>query len=376
MENGILLMVVYGLVSIFSYWLIKHNYTSYLVAIDSGKQRANKLKLSSIIIVAFLFTFVNWFATKILSNNILGSDRLNYSVEFSGLRSVLSPGLQFIFDIVKMAGGDIYLVFYLTTFITIFIILIAYRRSKLAGPKSIVLLLVSELVFFSFTGLKQSYAVAFSCLFFVNAIENKSKKGTIMCIIDVVLSILFHSTGYILVPLLVIIRSGKENKKRFYFIIAIAILSLVFLPNIAQFLNVRFGSYFPILSLKIKRYFGDVVAGADSRWYVIFKYVPFFHITIWGAANRKRLKYVIEEYDQLLLIAVISSLLVIYSIYSYWFQRFRYTFYFPVFLLYELIDRKEKLKENRIINDTIVIGGTLWVNVRKTLLIFKDFSGF
>lgn len=373
MINGILLIIIYGLVSIVSYLLIRQNYIIYSERIENGNK---KIKLLSIIFISSLFTFVNWFATKTLANNVLGSDRLNYSVEFLGTRSVQSPGLQFIFDIVKKCGGDIYTVFYVTTFLTMFFTLIAYRRSKLASPKLITLLLVSEYVFFSFTGLKQSYAAAFSFLFFVNAIEDKTKRGLILCVVDIVLAILFHSSGYILIPLLVILRIGRENKKRFYFITGVAVLSLIFLPNIMQFVSSRIGSFLPILSFKIEKYFGDATGGLDSQWSAIIKYLPFVYISILGVLNRKRFKYVISEYDSLLLAAVVGSLVVLYSMFSYWFQRFRYSFYFPVFLLYDLIDRNEELKGNRVINDTIVIGGSLLVTTRKILLIFKNFGAF
>lgn len=376
MTNGILMMATYGIVSVVSYLLIKQNYISYLLETNLCQQKANKLRISSIFIISSLYTILNWFATKIFSNNTLGSDRLNYSIEFSGVRSVQSPGLQFIFDIVKKCGGDIYSVFYITTFLTVFLTLIAYRRSKLASPKLITLLLVSEYIFFTFTGLKQSYSAAFSFLFFVNAIENKTKKGTMLCLFDIMLAILFHSSGYILIPLLVILRIDRDNKKRFYFLTFISILCLVFLPNIMQFVSARLGSFLPILSFKIDNYFGNSSGGLDSQWSAIIKYFPFIYISIWGMLNRKKFMYEIEEYDLLLLVSFIGSLIVLYSLYSYWFQRFRYSFYFPVFLLYDLIDRNEELKGNRIINDTVVIGGSLLVTARKILLIFKNFGAF
>ena len=376
MANGILLMVVYGLASTFSYWLIKRNYITYSENIDYGNPKAKKLRIFSIIAISSLFTLINWFATTVLANNVLGSDRLNYSIEYSGSRSVQSPGLQFIFDIVSKCGGDIYEVFYITTFLTVFITLIAYRRSKFTSPKLITLLLVSEYVFFSFTGLKQSYAAAFSFLFFVNAIEDKTKRGLILCVFDIVLAILFHSSGYILIPLLIILRIGRENKKKFYFITCAAVLCLVFLPNIMQFISSHVGSFLPILSFKIEKYFGNISGGLDNQWSAIIKYISFFYISILGVLNRKRFKYVINEYDSLLLVAVIGSLVVLYSMFSYWFQRFRYSFYFPVFLLYDLIDRNEEFKGNRVINDVIVIGGSLLVTTRKILLIFKNFGAF
>ena len=376
MINGILMMAIYGFVSFVSYLIIKQNYVIYVNNGNNGGLKEKKLGTLRIIIISSLFTSLNWFATKILSNNFLGSDRLNYSIEFSGVRSVQSPGLQFVFDIVKKFGGDIYSIFYITTFITVFITLIAYRRSKLASPKLITLLLVSEYVFFSFTGLKQSYAASFSFLFFVNAIEDKTKKGFLLCVFDILLAIIFHSSGYILIPLLVILRIGREKKKRFYFITIVAVLSLVFLPNIMQFISARIGSFLPILSFKIEKYFGDVSGGLDNQWSAIVKYFPFFYVSIWGIANRKRFKNTIENYDSFLLMSVIGSLMVFYSIFSYWFQRFRYSFFFPVFLLYDLIDRNEELKGNRIINNAIVIGGSFFVTTRKIILIFKNFGGF
>ena len=145
----------------------------------------------------------------------------------------------------------------------------------------------------------------------------------------------------------------------------------------AQFLrNMQLGSYLPILSLKIDKYFGDSIGGLDSQWSAVIKYLPFIYISIWGILNRKRIVYLIEDYDSLLLASTIGALIVFYSMYSYWFQRFRYSFYFPVFLLYELIDKNENLRGNKAINDTLVVGGSLFVTVRKILLIFINFGGF
>ena len=181
MGNGIIVLFLYFLICIISSLFINADYKRYR---SNGRSKV-KIKISSMIIIATLFSVLNWFITVYISNGVLGSDRLNYNVEFQGVRSVGSPGLQWIFDIVLRLGGDIYWVFYLTTFITCYLTLVAYRRSQMATPKFMVLLFVSEYIFFTFTGLKQAYAVAFSYLFFVNAIENKTLKGNVLCIIDI-----------------------------------------------------------------------------------------------------------------------------------------------------------------------------------------------
>lgn len=375
MVNGILFITVYAVVSIFSYWLIKNDYKIYARKREDYRN-PRKLRLSAMIIISLLFTWVNWFATSMLGHNELGGDRLNYSVEFLGARSVQSQGLQFVFDIVKLLGGDIYTVFYVTTFITIFIVLIAYRRSKLAGPKVIALLLVSEYVIFTFTALKQCYAAAFCFLFFVNAMENDTKKGKVLCLIDIVLAVLFHSSGFILIPLFVILKGKKDNPRKYYFLVFAAIVSIIFLPTIMQLVARVFGAVLPILSFKIDKYFGDMTSGLDSQWTAVIKYIPFFYIGVWGAFNRKRFRKSVPSYDKYLTITIIAVLIVFYSLFSYWFERFRYQFYFPVYMFYQFIDENESNRNNRMINNTIVLGGTLYITMRKILLIFINFGIF
>ena len=135
------------------------------------------------------------------------------------------------------------------------------------------------------------------------------------------------------------------------------------------------GFVFPVLSTKIGNYFSATDLQVIENWTTVLKYFPFIYISLWGTINRKAFVNRIENYDSILISSVIASLVVFYSIFLYWFSRFRFTLIFPPFLLYDLIERNDR-PGNKIINNCVVYGMTLVVTLRNVALIMIKYGMF
>ena len=373
MKEFILVYGIYSCASLLIYYFVKKRYNRVNGLLFD---KFPKLSFISICLISGIYTWINWFSTIIISNGVLGSDRLNYSIEFSGYRSALSDGLEFIFDMVHFIGGDIYVVLYFTTFISVFITLTAYRKSRLATPKVLLLIMLSEYIFFTFTGLKQAYSSAFACLFFVYAIEDQSKSATIKCLILIILSVLFHSSGFVLIPFMFLLRMKNTEERKYLVICLLSFVVVFFLPQILMVISKMAESAFPILTYKINKYFTEANNTLDNQWSAVFKYIPYFYVAVCAFFNRRVISTRVNQFGKLHLISIISSIIVFYSVFSYWFQRFRFVFIFPVFVLYGIIEQNEGLIGNRLINNSVVEGGTLVVTMRKIALIFINYGAF
>lgn len=373
--NAIIVILLYILLCVVVYFIVNNDFIAFTNG-ELSTKKICKLRLSSMIIISGIITLYNWFVTHCISGDVLGSDRYNYLFEFSGYRSPGSVGLEWIFGLISKFGGDIYTVFYFTSFIVIFLMLVAYRKSKIASPKFVLLLLVSEYVFFTFTALKQAYSAAFASLFFVNILEDDTRKGTLLSIFNIVLSIMFHSSGFILIPLFFVLKSDRKDKRKFLLQMAFCTITIIFLPDIMMLVSKIFGSVFPVLATKIGSYFTSTDMTLSGKWTAVFKYFPFVYISFWGVINRKAYQVTVKQFDSILIASVVAGLIVLYSIFLYWFSRFRFTLIFPTYLLYDLMERNEKLRGNLIINNTIVYGMTSVVTLRNVALIMLKYNVF
>ena len=207
MIKGIVVLITYIFISLISICLV------YTDEIKYNKMKLkNRLSIFTILMVSLLFTFFNIFSTNIASE--YGSDRINYAYEFTGVRSTGSIAMDFLFKIFKNFGGNIEIFFYFTTFTCVFLTLLAYRISKRTNYKVFILLLTSEWILFTITALKQTYACAFSCFFFIFLTEYENKKyGTIFIIAFAIIASMFHITGLILFPLIILTRIKKITEK-------------------------------------------------------------------------------------------------------------------------------------------------------------------
>ncbi len=375
MVNGLLVVGLYMIVGTLSLLLIRRESRRHFrkIRIQDSIQPKGKVSYYTIVLISVFFTLFN--ASVTLISNGYGSDRLNYAYEFTGARSSTSVALDCIFKIVNSCGGNIETVFYLTTFICVFVTLLAYKKSSHVNSNVFCLLLTSEWILFTLTALKQAYACALACLFFVYAIEDTTRKGTIKAILCAGGASLFHISGLILFPILLLIKKKNMKKKTlFIWLFMLAIGIFAFEPLILVIADV-IDNFIPIYAQKIRNYFvgeGNTVDGASM--FAFIKYLPIYYVTALGLVYRKRYSMVIEGYNKLQFISALATCLVAYSTVSYWFSRFAGIFYFPIFVFYNLISSRINNRKKKMLSDLIVYGGGTVVLFRKILLIFINYG--
>lgn len=371
---GALSICIYIILSIFIYYIAKYQYLRaeyYRIILEKEKK---KLSYIAIIIFAVLLTMYNIFCT--ISVNEMGYDRKNYEIEFGGYRSPKSVGLQLIFTFVKILGGDIKTVFYLTTFICVLLTLLAYRKSKMTNYRILLLFLLSEWVFYTFTALKQCYACAFATLFFVYIIEDNSKKGIFISLLLAILASAFHTAGFILFPIFFIFLSKKMPAWKTSILIWTIVVGICLLDPILIFVARLTKTILPILSDKILLYMESGLFVEGASVFSFLKWFPFYYITIMGIYYKKKMIKVIPGYGKYLIASVIASGLAIFSIKAYWFYRFLPLFYMPVYILFDAINAQLQIQINKQFNKIVVYGGSAVVLYRWLALIYINYGTF
>lgn len=292
----------------------------------------NKMPILIVIVISLFCTFYNYYITAYGSG--FGSDRQNYLEAFETGRPE-SPGLDVFIIIIKLMGGEYTDLLYISTFVTIFIVLLAYRYSKNATPYTILLLFLTSLVFQSFTAIKQTYTTAFATLFFVLMFEKNGILKDAICILLIVLSCLFHATGYILIPIYILIKSKIQFKSPLKLMLVALLFVFLFKPImlfIAQYTN----SVFPYLSLKILDYFGEDSDASEGSIIQIFKGIPFYYITYLFFKYSTRLRSEIKQFDTYLILTLFASLCYVSSFYNVWMMRMVDLFSFIVFVFWTI----------------------------------------
>lgn len=369
MVKGIVVLATYIFISLISVYLVYTDEVKY-----NNLKSKNKISLFTILIISLLFTFFNIFSTNISLE--YGSDRIIYAYEFTGVRSSGSVALDFLFKIFREFGGNIKIFFYFTTFVCVFLTLLAYRISKKTNYKVFILLLTSEWILFTITALKQTYACVFSCFFFIFLIEYDNKKyGTIFSVIFAIIASMFHITGLILFPLFILVKMKKITEKKLMILLLLIILSIFLLKPISLFFKEIVGIFFPAYEIKINSYFTRETNILEVSSFSFIKYLPIYYIAILGIIKKKYILD-IENYDHYLIISVLGAGLVGYTVVSYWFYRFNGIFYFPMFIFYKLLNSKIKNILEHNCNNIIVYGGSLVILMRKIILIFINYGQF
>ena len=364
---------LYTIICLISYEIIRYQYMLYTKR-GGLKKNNRKLYLFSMIFISGLYTYYNWYITNL--HGSLTKDRLNYQAEFLGYRSCGSIGLQCIFDIVHDFNGNIYVVFYITTFICIFITLLAYCCFENADYKMWLLLMTSEWFFYTVGLLKQCYAIAFAALFFSYIFKQSNKKNNIIIILCAILAFLFHVSGAILFPVYIMVRGKNLKNRKTKLLLLSVVLGIIFFKPILILSATILRDITPILSNKIIQYMVDESTGSNGSVLSVIKWIQLYYITFIGLLYRKYLSNKIADYNKYLVVAFISSGLVLLSMFSYWFNRFRPMFCIPVFVLFILINKNIKTVTSRYINSFIVYGSGIIVFVRWFVLNYIKYGGF
>ena len=334
-----------------------------------------KISLFGIAFFSFLFVIYNVFVTVI--NPSTTGDRRNYALNFYGYRSSSSVGLTFVINIVKMLSSNVETLYYVTTFVVLAITLFAYKISKEATPYALLFLFSTQYVFFSFEGLKQSYANAFAVLCICLALRSKTKKDDVIGILLILLAIIFHPTGYLLLPLYIMLKFRKTKKTVILFFI-ILIVFVLFLEPILIFVSSTVAPIAPVLSHKILQYFGE---DASERLQTegslaIVKGIPYYILTVTGWVKRKSLIGKIDNYDNYLFLSGALSVIYLATVYNAWVYRFAYFLYFAEGVFYALLIRNVSNKNNRIILNVLTIGAIAVITIRFVILMYVNQGGF
>lgn len=367
----------YLLVCSISYIIIKKQYVRYDFRGGYQVHRNKKLSNVSLVVISALFTLYNILITTM--RGFLSGDRLNYSEEFLGWKKTDSSGLQCIFNVVEALGGNIYWVFYLTTFVCVLITLIAYRKSKILDYRLFAILFVSEWLFFTITALKQCYVNAIAALFFVYLFEElkgQKTKNDIMCIALSLIAIWFHSTGAVLFLIYLVVKVYRIKPKSGKVLLGAIVVSFAFFEPILMLIGNVVSGIIPILAQKINQYLAEGYRAGDGSVLTIIKYIPFYYVALLGLLYRERMKNVIKNYDSYAIVAMIAAELLLFSAKIYWFLRFAGVFYVSVFWLFWLINQNIQSSQNRLINKAIVIGSEAFFFFRWFVLCYINFQGF
>jgi len=299
---------------------------------------------------------------------LMAGDRQNYIVNFSGSRESPSIGLTAIMGLLILNGESFQMLCYVSTFVSMFITMMAYRYSKDATPKVLLLLFSSQYVLTTLTALKQCYASAFAALAIVLMLQNRKKSKEVVIWTLILLAILFHPTGYILVPLYFLIRyysdKGKDASKA---LVPLLLFSVLFIP-LLNILSSIISSFVPGLSGKIDEYFGESADDPTSEngLLVIVKGIPFYIITWLGIKWRNKIKAKILFYDDYLLISILCSFLYMMNLYNVWMSRFQFLFQLAVYTFFCLMVRYIP-KGARIYN--LILLFTVVITIRFLILV-------
>jgi hypothetical protein len=330
--------------------------------------------MAAIIFISILFTLYNIYITN--TSVSMADDRVNYSANFSGIRTSSSLGLEFVFSVVRMMSGDITTVFYITTFLCVVFTLIAYRKYEDAVPSTIFLLFMSQFIFSTFVNLKQSYTSAFASLFFVIAIQEKNLKDRNFCILLIILASIFHPTGFILIPIYFLLRI-KTKGYNIYFVYILLMILVLFFEEVMYTIGFLMNPIVPGFASKLFYYFSDAtLSSSDSSIFAFIKGFPYYYIAILGFLKRDKLKTKICNYDKYIVITAIGAVFYFASIYEYWLSRTIYLFYLPMFTFFILIMKNTKYKENRFIHWLNVGGSMAFITYRFLALVYINYGGF
>lgn len=374
-------LIVFTFVWLVSYLIVNIKYSNVIRIGKAGKGSIKgspslhkKMTIWMIVAISLLCSLYNYYVTE--TSVVTGGDRLNYIANFTGIRKSPSAGLGLVIQLIHFFNGSVETLYYFTTFMCMFVTLLAYRNSKVAKPKDLLLLFLSQYVVTTFTALKQSYTSAFATLFFVLLLEGKGKRKDCICIILITLAILFHPTGFVLVPIYFVIKCHKNKKDIILFFFVMLPIGLFFEP-LMLFLAEMIYPMVPSLAEKIISYLGESRERfPDSSMFAFVKGVPYYFITLLGLVKRDKLLYRIRNYDNYLICIGTASFLYIMSIYNQWLSRFIYLFSFVAFVFFGLIVDTVAYKANRIVFNFFVCGGVAAVTYRFLILVYAISGGF
>lgn len=293
----------------------------------------SKMPFWAIILIAGFCSYYNFCVTDGVVG--YGSDRKNYLYAFENGRFE-GVGLMFIMDVIHSFNGEFNSLLYISTFVSIAFILLAYRYSRDATPQALLLFFLSPFVFQTFTALKQCYANGFAALALMLLFQKKSIKKDVCCILLILLACLFHSAGYLIIPLYILLKLNIKIDKLSK-VLVITMLFVIFFKTIMLTIANISNSVLPMLSAKILEYFGEDSIEEEQSFIILLKGLPYYYISYIGVKYRYILNTKIQDFDKYLLISLIGSLFYITTIYDPWMRRVTDILTFTIFVFWSSI---------------------------------------
>lgn len=279
------------------------------------------------------------------------SDRKNFAFRFEDTTGQYdsfvmneSLGLYGLESILHLFTYDATVLFFSVSFLFMLITMLAYRESSRSTPFSFLFLLLSGYPIFSFYMLKQCMAMAFISLGYGFFTRGK-KIRSFLCLI---VAILFHEVAWIVVPLLLALKLGKNRCLKSFLLIIMALVT-IFFQKINVFMLSVASRIIPSLKGQISSYLDKAgsISSSGSGIVTVFKGLPFYYLFGVAIKERKRLSAVYEGYDDYLITTAFVSMSIVLSGFMYWMFRFGLIFYMPVSdfssIIYSSLEtRKEK----------------------------------
>lgn len=333
-----------------------------------------KLPLLYMVLISVLFTLFNVYATT--TSVSMGGDRSNYYASFLGYLPAGSVGLNILFKIAHAIGMDYFGVLYFTTFFCTFVTLIAYRLSKDAKPFAFYLLCLTQYFLTTLTALKQAYTSAFAVLFFVLTIEYDTKTSRFFSLVLAVLACAFHSTGYVLIIIVIAKRIVKTTKTLLLYFGVLLLVGLFF-KDIILTAATLIEPFLPYVAGKIFVYIGDSAYARSSGSPLAFIMgAPYYLITLLGLRKREMAKPVIKNYDDYLFVVGTGAFIYLLSMYNAWLSRFVYLFSFVSFVFFGELLKTFQLETNRKIYSLLVQGSLALITYRFLFMVYSLYGGF
>lgn len=301
----------------------------------------------------------------------LTHDRQNYAFSFR-IERKLTPAMNIIFDMIRKVTDNPKVIFFFISFLMLFLLLVACKVNRSFRPRAFLLMAVSNLLIFSYNGLKQAPAIGFIAI----AVSLLLSKRYFLSVGCAIIAILFHESALIFFPILLLLLGAK---KRWIRMVEYAgcLFFLIAFPKMTQIVV----DILKVSGISVIEEMGgylDATGGiaVDVNIWTAFKGIPYYLIAIFGIVCRKKMKKEIENYDKYLVMSVFTANVYMLSIYMYFMWRFAIYFYFFDFVFAaQLIDKckYKKLASSFYYLMLIILG---FVSFRYYMQYFISYGGF
>ena len=371
--NKFFKIVLYFIIVVIIYLIIKKNYHDNPVRIVYRKQVLFEYRISAILII--LIALLLGYYSIICGQYPPISDRGNYAFRFSTHNQNYflknSLGMWALVNALYLFSDDIHLLFFSIPFFSFLFIWFGFKKYPENDTTAFLFCGLSLYYVYSFYLFKQAPATAISTISIAYALKKEKVKSIVFAII----AILFHESAIILAPIIVLVIFGKNKLLRYSAYCFLVALMLGF-EQITSFLISRFVGSQSSLRYQLRIYLSDTDAIiGESNWLTVLKGFPYYFITVYALIYKKRFSSLISCYDDYLTICLISSASILLSGYMYWMWRFAVYGYFPMFIFSALISRKMR-KGERLFFSLILCGSFVIITIRYLYQVYFIRGGF